>query len=349
MFWETLRKPIIASAPMDGVSDAAFRYIMDTMAHPPLLMTEFTSVEGIAKGIPKLLDAFIHHKTNTPTIAQIFGSHPDAFAIGAHVAAEMGFDGVDINMGCPDTNVAKRGGGAALINTPDLAKTIITTVKQSLKDWSEGKTMIEAKVPETIQSYISIFQKKFDIIPERRSLPVSVKTRIGFYVPVTEAWIQNLLEAEPAAITLHGRTLKQMYTGLADWEEIGKAAAIVKQTKTVFLGNGDIHSLEEAEQKIKQYQLDGVLIGRASLGNPWLFLNIKPTVMQRMETCILHCQKFTEYCSDMPFHSLRKHLAWYCKEFDGSRALKDQLMHVNTLLEVENVLKPFMTEQSCHG
>lgn len=323
---------------MDGVTDAACRFIVDTYGKPDVIFTEFTSVEGIERGIPALLQAFIHHKTDTPTIGQIFGYTPQAFYKAAFVVCEMGFDGVDINMGCPDRAVARKGGGAALILRPKLAQDIIYTVKQAVKDWSEGKKLEDSELDEEIITYVRTFQNKMNIFPVRRLLPVSVKTRIGYDRITTEEWIRCLLEAEPFAISLHGRTLKQMYRGKANWEEIGKAAALAEKSNTSLLGNGDIHTYNDALGKIKMYKLNGVLIGRASFGNPWIFQNKTVPLETKLATALEHCHVFMNLTPDSHFLSLRKHLAWYCKGFDHAAHIRDRLMRVQNLKEVEEVL-----------
>ena len=129
-FWNTVQKPIIGLSPMDGVTDAAFRYIVDKYGAPSVLITEFTNVEGIVRGAVQLMSAFTYHKTNTPTVAQIFGIEEDAFYKTAFALCEMGFSGIDINMGCPDRHIAKKGGGAGLILQPQKAQRIIKNVKK---------------------------------------------------------------------------------------------------------------------------------------------------------------------------------------------------------------------------
>lgn len=328
---------------MDGVTDAAFRYIVDIYGKPSILFTEFTSVEGIVRGAWQLLQSFIYHKTSTPTVAQIFGKEPEAFYKTAILLAEMGFDGIDINMGCPDKNVARHGGGAALILKPQLAKEIICSVKKGLHDWSEGKKVEDLQLPLTITDWVEDFKKKHKIMVERRLLPTSVKTRIGYDKIVTVEWIKSLLEAEPVNITIHGRTLKQLYSGLADWEEIGKAAEVINQTQTSVLGNGDIQNYDEALQKIKQYHLDGVLIGRSSFGNPWIFKNETPSIKQRLEAAIEHIRAFERLTPTLHFLSLRKHMAWYCKGFDNAVVLRKQLMTANTPQEAVLTIQNYMT------
>ncbi|HRN71050.1 MAG TPA: tRNA-dihydrouridine synthase, partial [Candidatus Woesebacteria bacterium] len=173
----------------------------------------------------------------------------------------------------------------------------------------------------------------------RKLLPVSIKTRIGYDEIVTEDWISNLLEAEPANISIHGRTLIQMYTGLANWKEIGKAAKIIKKTNTSVLGNGDVKSIQEAKEKAKQYNLDGVLIGRASFGNPWLFKEYEPTNEERIKVAIEHCKTFAEMTPELHFLSLRKHLAWYTKGIPGSNELRTKLMTVQNVEDVKKILQ----------
>lgn len=231
-FWKELSKPIVGLSPMDGVTDAAFRYIVDKYGKPDILFTEFTSAEGLERGAVSLLNAFVYHQTQTPTVAQIFGANPKSFYTAAFIISELGFDGIDINMGCPDKNVAKHGGGAGLILDPKRAQEIIIETKKGVTDWSEGRTMEDIHMHSNIMRWIKDYQKAHNIIPTRRILPISVKTRIGYDKVVTEDWIKSLLEVEPVNISIHGRTLKQLYSGKADWEEIGKAAEIIKKTAT---------------------------------------------------------------------------------------------------------------------
>lgn len=337
-FWKTLKKPIIGLSPMDGVTDAAFRYIVDVIGHPHILFTEFTSVEGIAHGATKLLSAFTHHKTETPTVAQIFGSHPDDFYQASFVVAAMGFDGIDINMGCPDRSVTHRGGGAGLILKPALAKKIIRTVKTAMNDWSNGTSIEAVGLPRPIIDYVKNYVTDHRIPTNQQPLPVSVKTRIGYDHAVTEEWIGHLLETEPVAITIHGRTLKQMYAGKSDWEEIGRAAQLIGKTETLVLGNGDVKSVKEAREKSKVYHLDGVLIGRASLGNPWIFSGRIPTKKERLDTAFHQCEMFIKLTPGLHFLSLRKHLTWYMKGFEGSHELRARLMTVVNMEDVKKIL-----------
>ncbi len=354
-FWDNLERPIIAMSPMDGVTDAAYRYITDKYGKPSILFTEFTSVEGITHGATRLLSPFVHHESNTPQVAQIYGSNPEAFYEATFTVCEMGYDGVDINMGCPDHNIAKKGCGAGLIRTPQVAYDIIKAVQQAVKDYYEGKKIEDTKLKPDIIEWIKRYNShaeqreasrldssvspQNDKKKERILLPVSVKTRIGYDSIVTEDWISNLLEAQPANISVHGRTLVQMYTGLADWEEIGKAAKLIRKTNTSVLGNGDIKSIQEAKEKTEEYNLDGVLIGRALFGNPWFFKEYEPTNEERIKVAIEHCEKFAEMTPELHFLSLRKHLAWYTKGIPGSNDLRRQLMTVENVEDVKRILQ----------
>lgn len=331
-------KPIIGLAPMDGVTDAAFRYITDKYGKPDVLFTEFIPVEAIEKGTSRVLPAFLHHKTPTPTIAQIFGHELKAFYKAAIVACEMGFDGIDINMGCPDKHVVSRGGGAALILQPKHAAKIISEVKKAVNDWSDGLTLQSAGISEEIITFVTLFRRNFGGKIVRKLLPVSVKTRTGYDKVITKSWISHLIESVPAAISLHGRTLKQLYSGKADWEEIKKGALLCSKANIVFFGNGDVKSLTEALQKAKQYKTSGILIGRASLGNPWVFKNTVPNLKDRFKVLIEHTKKFMEYRPDLKLFPMRKHFTWYCKGFSHSAEIRNELMKVSTFNELKDIL-----------
>jgi len=328
-------QPIIGQAPMDGVTDAAFRCITDLHGKPDVLFTEFVSVEGVGNGAVRLLDSLITHKTKTPIIGQIYGTEPHHFYTAVIIVASLGFSGIDINMGCPDTSISKRGAGAGLIRTPKLAQEIVKTVQKAQKDWANGITLDDIALRSSIRKWVSSHQPKNN---RRSLLPVSVKTRIGFEEITTSEWIPYLLEVQPAAITIHGRTLKQMYTGNANWDEIAKAAEMAKSSDTLILGNGDVHSRKDGLDKIKKYYLDGVLIGRASFGNPWIFTGEEVTNKVKLETALEHCEAFERLTPEGHFLSLRKHLAWYCKNFRNSAQVRDKLMHVTCVADVEEIL-----------
>lgn len=308
-----MKYPVIGLAPMDGITDAPFRYITDIYGRPDIIYTEFVSVKGLILGRPAIQRMLLRHKTNTTMIAQFFGNEPKYFYQATQVALEKGFDGIDINMGCPDKSVFNRGGGAGLILQPKLAKEIILAVKKAVKDGV----------------------KKLKI---KKHITVSVKTRTGYKNHQTREWISHLLEAEPDVICLHARTFTQKYSGSADWEQIRIAADLAKPTKIKIFGNGDIKSRTEALEKIKQYNLAGVLIGRAALGNPWIFKGIVPTTEERFKVLLEHCKKFTEFFPVSDFSIMRKHLGWYVKDFPHAAEVRNQLMQVKRIDDVKRII-----------
>lgn len=342
-FWSELNKPIMGLSPMDGVTDAAFRFITAKYGKPAVTITEFTSAEGLAAGAIKLLDDFIYSDIERPVVAQVFGSDPRAFFKAGALAAALGFDGLDINMGCPVRNVAEHGGGAALIRTPHLAQDLIRSAKAGIKVWADGARLEEVGVHQAIIDRLksSDFDTRIsDISTERREIPVSVKTRIGYDVVVIEDWVRYLLETEPAAISIHGRTLKQLYSGFADWDAIAKAAAIIRNAGTLVLGNGDVKDLADAQKKIAEYGVDGVLMGRASFGNPWIFRNTTPSVEEKLCVAVEHAHVFEELLPKKNFLHMRKHLGWYASGFDGAKELRSLLMQpsVKNAVEVERMI-----------
>lgn len=342
--WNSLPRPIIGLSPMDGVTDAAFRYMVARYGHPSIIFTEFINVEGLAHGAVKTLPAFLYDPIESPIVGQIYGVTPDNFYQACFIVAELGFDGIDINMGCPSKAVSGHGGGAGLIKTPKLACDIIRSCRRAAADWAAGKTIQEAGVHQDLLPFIREQQKLRGGPPPRRPLPVSVKTRLGYDQIITESWIETLLSCQPDNITLHGRTLRQMYSGAADWNEIAKAARLVHASPhpTTILGNGDIQSLADAHQKILESGVDGALIGRASFGEPWIFsTDTSPDLNKKFAIALEHCRKYAEIFGTHPkaFAPMKKHLGWYCRGFAGAKELRLQLMSCNSYLEVEHVLQ----------
>lgn len=304
---------MIGLSPMDGVTDAAMRYMTAKYSHPDLMITEFVSVDALhyASGErrERLLKTFVKARDvgelaqKPRELAQIFGTKPELFKEAAELIERLGFDGVDINMGCPAHKVEEQGSGAGLIRTPKLAQEIIRATKSAT------------------------------------SLPVSVKTRIGVDKIVVEEWMEELLEAEPVHISLHGRTLRQLYQGEADWEAISRAAAVVHRHGGTIYGNGDILSVEDGQAKVKKYKVDGFLIGRAAEGNPGVFSgDSEPSKEQRLAWLVEHAKLYEEIFGTTNFNPMRKHLAWYCKGFDGAVETRSRLMLTNSAKEVEAIV-----------
>lgn len=364
-FWDTLEQPIIGLAPMDGVTDAPCRTMHGLYGRPDVVLTEFTNVEGLWRGSDRIFRDFLYTPAERPVVAQIFGCRPEYFYRAAHVVCELGFDGVDINMGCPARTVANKGGGAALIRMPETAKAIIRATMQGVRDWANGQTLEDLEMdPERIKRIRQMNEERALIwgdppAVERRLLPVSVKTRLGYDSIVITDWVQELLELEPAVISLHGRTLVQHYKGEANWDAIAAAAEIVRKTDTLIFGNGDIHSLYEAAQRIRTTGVHGVLIGRASFGNPWLFQNrpllkhllydginpsredlpdVLPTREQRLWMALEHARVHAKLKGEDHFVELRKHMGWYLGHFPGAKQVRNALVRINSLADVEAII-----------
>ena len=316
-FWKNLsaqggsasggKKPIMVMAPMSGVSDEVFRLMLLKYGAPDAFWTEFVSVDGLfSRGRDYCLGVLKHSKKIKPIVAQFFGSSPENFKKAAMLAYELGFDGIDINMGCPDSAIEKQGGGSSLIKNPELAVEIIRAVKKGA-----GK------------------------------IPVSVKTRIGYKGNEIKKWIPLILKEEPAVLTIHFRSRNEQYAPPAHWE---LAEEIVKMRneispKTLIFGNGDVTSLKQAKELAKKYNLDGVMVGRGLVGNPWFFADREPELKERLNAIIEHAELFTA----KDFNSLKKHFHSYAKGFRGSREFRERLMKVKNLDETKKVIFDFLS------
>src|SRR5262245_14512703 len=273
-FWQKIDKPIIGLSPMDGVTDASFRFVTAKHGGPDVTFTEFVNVETGFHAPHTLIRDLMYSEIERPVIAQIYGHTPEMFYKVAHIVCELGFDGLDINMGCPAKKVAAKGSGAALIRTPELARTIIQSARQGIQDWRDGQSLADIGIDPEFRTRIDLakrLREREESAVERCLIPLSVKTRIGYDCVVVEEWMKTLLDENLAAITLHGRTLKQGYKGDADWEAIGRAVEIAKNSATLILGNGDLKQMDAVCRRVRETRVDGVLLGRAAQGNPWIF------------------------------------------------------------------------------
>jgi tRNA-dihydrouridine synthase len=350
---------------MDGVTDAPCRTMHGLYGRPDVVITEFTNVEGLWRGSERIFRDFLYTPAERPVVAQIFGCRPEYFYRAAHVVCELGFDGLDINMGCPAKTVAHKGGGAALIRMPETAKEIIRAAQQGVRDWANGQTLEDLEMdPQRIKRIRQMNEERVSIwgdnaLVERRLLPVSVKTRLGYDSIVITDWVQELLELEPAVISIHGRTLAQHYKGEANWDAIAAAAEIVRKTETFILGNGDIHNLYEAAQRIRSTGVQGVLIGRASFGNPWLFRNrdhlkillnadmnpsiedlpdVVPSREERLLMALEHANVHARLKGEDHYVEMRKHMGWYLGHFPGAKQVRNELVRINSLADVEQII-----------
>jgi nifR3 family TIM-barrel protein len=355
-FWQKIlaeKKMILALSPMDGVSDFPFRSIGKKYGQMDVVFSEFANVEGICRSSSsRILDHFDFDGMERPFVAQIFGKTPSFFKQAAVLLCELGVEGIDINMGCPAPTVANHGSGAAIIKNPSLAKEIIKAVQDGVREWSEG---LELKDCIDISSKMLIGvtekKKKFSLIDvDRKKIPtISVKTRIGYHEEEIETWLPHLIEMRLAAISLHGRTLKQGYSGKADWSVIGRAATLIKEAdpSVTFLGNGDVLDYEEAKQKVEEFGVDGVLIGRSSFGKPFVFLPKEErskflTEQNIFKVALEHAKLYEQTYPETEgyrFLPMRKHLAWYTKGIEQAAVIRSELVRSNNSLEVEQILK----------
>jgi tRNA-dihydrouridine synthase len=348
---------------MDGVTDAPFRYITARYGKPDVIFTEFTPVEGIAAGAVRTLYSLIYDESERPVVAQFFGKTPAAFYGAAVIAAELGFDGIDINMGCPAKNIAGQGSGAGLILDPPLAKKIIKETKRGAKDWADGLKLSDIGLPGPVMEYVNSVRKRARKGAARgglahrartksgltrKILPVSVKTRLGYEKDTVVEWVKHLLEEKPAAITIHGRTFRHGYSGDADWDAIAKAAAVIRKAGAIAIGNGDVKSMADARERAERYEVDGVLIGRAALGNPWIFAEKTPSVQQKFKVATEHAKKYSMVFGRGYFSPMKKHLAWYCRGFPGAAAVRQSLMTAESFEEVEGILKDALAGIRAH-
>lgn len=348
---------------MDGVTDACFRSVIAQQGKPDVSFTEFTHVHDVCHGSEIRLETLLYSERERPIVAQLYGKDPDLFYLAAQAVCELGFDGLDINMGCPSKSVASSGSGAGLIRTPELARTIMQAAKRGIEDWAGGQTLEQAGFKS---SRVVMFERlnrqrgKAGPIPRRR-LPLSVKTRLGYDSVTVEGWVEELLMEQPAVISLHGRTLRQMYRGMADWSAIERAVALVKGTGTLLLGNGDIQNLGDIPVRVRETGVDGVLVGRSVLGAPWFFRTKEQarlrargmngidvgqdlgqvSLNERFAVLIEHAQQFQALVGEKQFYRIRKHLGWYCKGFPHAASLRAQMVRVSSVEELHALLADF--------
>lgn len=321
-FWQEFKGPVFSLAPMEDVTDTVFREIVMGMSAANQLnvvFTEFTSVEGMNHpvGRERVSERLIVNESekkllkekNIKLVAQIWGRKPEIYAkIAKYITEEYDFDGLDINMGCPVKKVFKIGACSALIGEPNLAKEIVQATK------------------------------------EATHLPVSVKTRTGIKEHQTEAWISELLEVEPAAIILHGRTQRMQSEGDASWEEIAKAVQLRNRLKPhiPFHGNGDVFSFERGMKRIEESGVDGIMVGRGIFHNPWLFNPEKKEITQeeRIQKLLEHTRLFEQTWGGIKnFNILKRFYKIYLNSFPGAAKLRADLMEVKDYQEVYNYFR----------
>jgi nifR3 family TIM-barrel protein len=326
-FWQGLPKPLMVIAPMADVTDAPFRKMIakysshmrkdGTVGGPDVMWTEFVAADGLMRATPegkkKLLADLWYSEEERPIVAQLFSSNEEYMEKAAALAVELGFDGIDLNMGCPSNTIERQGCGAAMIQDPQKARAVIRAAKRGAGD-----------------------------------LPVSVKTRLGYNKVEIETWVPEILAENPAVLTMHARTRKELSKVPAHWDLVKRVVEIRDElgSQTLILGNGDALSLEDAQSKVDSSGADGVMLGRAIFGNPWLFHPEKDlstvSIEERLRVMIEHTKLFEELLHFKNFATMKKHYKAYVNGFEGAVQLRAALMEKNTASEVEAVVHSFL-------
>lgn len=313
--WHELPRPIIALAPMEAVTDVVFRHVVERAAPPSIYFSEFTNATGWMHAGDKAIGGrLVKTDDESPIIAQLWGSDPTAMEkLSIHCAA-LGYDGIDINMGCPDASAIKGGGGAHMIRTPEIAAEMIAAAKKS-------------------------------------GLPVSVKTRLGYSsVDERHDWLRFLFEQDIVALTIHLRTKKEMSKVDAHWELMAGIRELRDEVapQTLLLGNGDVRDRAHALELIETNHIDGVMIGRGIFHNPFAF---EPEPRQHTREELLGLLRLQLDLYDTyrdktgrPFDTLKRFFKIYIRDFEGASVLRDKLMHTHSTDEVRDVIDAFISE-----
>ncbi len=324
-FWHRLSRPFFALAPMEDVTDAAFRALIARHADPGVprvFYTEFTSADGLVladeSGQRVLRRKLAYTPLERPIVAQLFTASPERMEAATRIIAALGFDGVDINMGCPDRAVERAGCGAALIKTPELACALIAAARRGAC----------ACASETCTS--------------GTCMPVSVKTRLGYNTDELETWLPALLAQEPAAIALHARTRKELSDVPARWERVARAVELrdALGVSTRIIGNGDLRDLSDARTKAAATGADGAMLGRAVFGNPWLFSDREgaPIPEERIGALAEHLHLFETLCAGAHYATMKKHFKAYLAGWHGAKGLRATLMETECVAEALAIL-----------
>jgi len=317
--WQKLERPIIALSPMADMTDSAFCRIAKRFA-APIVFREMISAEGLIHNSKKSLAMGEFVEEERPIVQQLFGADPASMAEATRMIDEAySPDGFDINMGCPVYKIVSNFNGAALMREPELATRIIHAMKAAT------------------------------------TKPVTVKIRLGWTDPTDCIEFIKVLEAAGAAlVTIHGRTKAQGYSGVADWEMVGRAK---KGVSIPVLVNGDVHTADLAKPALEASGADGVLIARGALGNPWIFQQISkalkgeawepPTIQERVAVVRDHGRLHMEQYGELV--TFRKHLTWYFKGVRGAKAYREILMKVSAIPELEVALDHILKESLEEG
>ena len=305
-FWGQFKPGFSILAPMEGVTDIAFRQVVAKAARPDIFYTEFTNVNSYVseKGRPNALERLKYEQEEKPLVAQIWGTQPDMFLETAQALKQLGFDAVDINMGCPDRHVVATGGGSGLIRTPARAVEIIRSTKMA-------------------------------------GLPTSVKTRLGYtYIGEWHDWLSTILNESPDALTVHLRTKKEMSKVAAHYELIPEIIALRNELspETKLIINGDFDRPSDAQKYIEQ-GVDGVMIGRGVFRNPFCFEK-EPREHSREELLDLmrtHLDLYEKY-GLQSYDPLKHFYKIYINNFPGASEIRAKLMETKSIAEARAII-----------
>lgn len=310
-FWNELPRPFFILAPMEAVTDVVFRHVVASAAKPDIFFTEFTNASSYAseKGIHSTRGRLTFTSDEHPMVAQIWGNKPDQFAFMARGLADMGYKGIDINMGCPDKSVVKGGAGSALIRQPELAAELIASAKEG-------------------------------------GLPVSVKTRLGFSsTDEWKSWLTHILKQDVVNLTIHLRTRKEMSKVEAHFELIPEIKQLRDEIAphTFLTINGDIRDRQHGEELVQEYGIDGVMIGRGIFMNPFAFeteqrSHTREELLGLLDTHLDLFDKYSEELEPRRFEPLKRFFKIYIRDFPGASELREQLMHTKTTDEVRALI-----------
>ncbi|ASE37315.1 tRNA dihydrouridine synthase [Staphylococcus pettenkoferi] len=312
-FWSELPRPFFILAPMEDVTDIVFRHVVSEAARPDVYFTEFTNTESFChpEGIHSVRGRLTFSEDEQPMVAHIWGDKPEQFREMSIGLAEMGFKGVDLNMGCPVANVASKGKGSGLILRPEVAAEIIQAAKAG-------------------------------------GIPVSVKTRLGYYkIEEWKEWLKHVFKQGIANLSIHLRTRKEMSKVDAHWELIEAIKSLRDEIApdTLLTINGDIPDRQTGLELAEKYGVDGVMIGRGIFHNPFAFEKEprKHSTKELLDLLRLHLTLFDKYSANTgrPFKSLRRFFKIYVRGIRGASGLRHELMSTNSTDEVRKLLDEF--------
>ena len=314
-FWNTLPRPFFALAPMADVTDVSFRAMFAKYGRPDVFWTEFVSADGLCSpGREQLKIDLLFEEEQRPIVAQLFTGSPKNMYAAGMLAKELGFDGLDINMGCPDRKIEKQGCGCDMIRNPKTAVAVIEAAIQT-------------------------------------GLPVSVKTRIGYNKDEIDSWVPTLLQTNIVALSVHLRTRKEMSKVPAHWEAMSRIVTLrdALAPETLLVGNGDVVDRADGEKKAQESGCDGIMIGRGIFGNPWIFNKTisRDTlpIGERLRVAVEHTKLFEEKLPTKSFNLMKKHYKAYVEGFAGAKELRMKLMEeAQNATDVERIVQTFLQQ-----